>query len=96
VLSVDFFAPWFADLVVLPEWLRADRCGSSLSHAARTLQSLCRDLAFTPQQQTALSQAFEPSCSLRIPGSCTLCAPPLPMKIWKLHSLPADMKPRWA
>jgi rifampicin phosphotransferase len=60
VLSVPFFAPWFEILAATPEWLAVQTAAEeSLSHAARTLQSLCRDLAFTPQQQTALSQAFE-------------------------------------
>lgn len=69
VLAVDFFAPWMAYLQTTLEWDAMQRAGDDdLTPAAQALQALCRDVQFTPQQETELNSelaAFQAASGAR-------------------------------
>ena len=70
VLTVEFFEPWIMTCQATPEWKAVQRAeADELGQTTQALQSLCRDLKFTPQQQEDLDrmlESFRSSCGASI------------------------------
>ncbi|MBN1583003.1 MAG: hypothetical protein JXA89_20005 [Anaerolineae bacterium] len=68
VLTVAFFEPWMVALQATLDWKAVQRAAADeLGQATQALQSLCRDLEFTPYQQQELDRmlgTFQASCDV--------------------------------